>query len=74
MWIAFLTDFNGRAMFLDASWVTNSTFELYTDAARTIGFGCYFQRPIEGEIQCRSIAWLELFFGAQCFGQIIKQW
>ena len=68
MWIAFLTDFNGRAMFLDASWVTNSTFELYTDAARTIGFGCYFQGhwtqghwPIEGEIQCRSIAWLELF-------------
>ena len=43
MWISFLRGFNGAAMFLDSNWISNSTLELYTDAAMSVDFGCYFQ-------------------------------
>ena len=42
MWKVFLSQWNGRSFFLD-SWVTSSpNLQLYTDAARTIGFGGFF--------------------------------
>ena len=68
MWISFLRGFNGAAMFLDSNWISNSTLELYTDAAQSIGFGCYFQGhwtqgkwPQDEVAHQKSIAWLELF-------------
>jgi hypothetical protein len=68
MWISFLANFNGTTMFLDSHWVSNSTLQLYTDAAQSIGFGCFFQGhwaqgrwPKAVQASRKSIAWLELF-------------
>lgn len=68
MWIQFLTYFNGTAMFLEKDWVSNSTLELFTDAAGSIGFGAYFQGkwtqgkwPLSVTLCRPSIAYMELF-------------
>jgi len=44
MWKIFLTDWNGVSVFYDRSFTHAPDFELYTDAASTVGFGGYFQK------------------------------
>ena len=68
MWIEFLTHFNGAVMFLESQWVSNSTLELYTDAAQSIGFGCFFQNhwtcslwPSSVQARSTAISYLELY-------------
>jgi len=41
-WIRFLEEFNGKSFFLDNTWKTLHTLELYTDGAGSIGFGAAF--------------------------------
>jgi hypothetical protein len=68
MWIQFLSEFNGSAMFMEADWLSNSSIELFTDAAQTQGFGCYFKGhwtqghwPVSLEVGQASIALLEMY-------------
>lgn len=68
MWLQFLEEFNGASMFPELHWVTNASLQLFTDAARSVGFGCYFHGhwtqghwPEGVDIETLSIAWLELF-------------
>ena len=42
LWIQFLDEFNGKSFFLDDTWETSHTLELYTDAAGSVGFGAVF--------------------------------
>ena len=42
MWKAFLSGLNGRSFFLDSTVTPSPDLELLTDAASTVGFGCYF--------------------------------
>ena len=39
MWNTFLQEFNGKSLFLQQGWHSNQTLNLYTDAAKTVGFG-----------------------------------
>ena len=89
MWIAFLHDFNGTAMFLDDHWVSNASCDLYTDAAGSLGFGAYYQGhwtqglwPPRLQAQSLSIAFMELFpivvaleiWGTSMANKKIKMW
>ena len=67
MWVVFLKDFNGKAMFPDQFWCEDADLQLYTDASG-IGCGGYFQGkwfqgrwPQEVLNHNRSIAWQEFF-------------
>lgn len=42
MWIRFLDEFNGKSFFLEDTWETSHTLELYIDAAGTAGFRAVF--------------------------------
>ena len=42
MWKVFLSKWNGCSLFLESSTTPTPDLELYTDAARTMGFGGYF--------------------------------
>ena len=42
VWQRLLSGFNGRAFFLDDLWITSTTFELFTDAAGSLGYGAVF--------------------------------
>ena len=66
LWIRFLDEFNGKSFFLEDSWETSHTLELYTDAAGSVGFGAVFGKHWFGgewPVTWRSynIAVLELF-------------
>jgi hypothetical protein len=68
MWIRFLTEFNGRAAFLQSEWLDSSTLKLFTDASATLGYGAYFDGqwfngvwPPETLVNKHSIAILELY-------------
>ena len=41
-WKVLLTDWNGKAFFLDRQWTTSSSLGLYTDASGSIGWGAYY--------------------------------
>lgn len=43
MWLCFLKEFNGVTMFLPSEWLQSSVIHLYTDAAKTLGFGAFFK-------------------------------
>jgi len=43
-WKSFLTDFNGKSFFLGDRWQSNYSLTLYTDAAKSLGFGAVFGR------------------------------
>ena len=43
MWLDFFEQYNGISVFHDRFWVSNADVELYTDAAASIGFGCYYK-------------------------------
>ena len=62
----FLTDFNGRAFFLDDLWVSSTTLELFTDAAGSKGYGAVFGRkwfygPWPEKWSSLNITFLEFF-------------
>ena len=71
MWFRFLKQWNGVSFFLDNTPTLAADFELYTDAAATVGFGGYFQGrwfqgkwPVELPILSNkqlSMALLELY-------------
>ena len=42
LWIRFLDEFKGKSFFLEDSWETSHTLELYTDAAGSKGYGAVF--------------------------------
>ena len=65
LWIRFLDEFNGKSFFLEDSWETSHTLELYTDAG-SIGFGAVFGKHWFGgewpvTWKSYNIAVLELF-------------
>ena len=43
MWLRFLTEWNGVALFLDQEVIKAVNFTLYTDAAATVGYGGFFR-------------------------------
>ena len=64
--IRFLDEFNGKSFFLEDSWETSHTLELYTDTAGSIGFGAVFGKHwFGGELpvtwKSYNIAVLDLF-------------
>ena len=66
MWIQFLDEFNGKSFFLEDTWETLHTLELYTHAAGSIGFGAVFGKLWFGgewpvTWKSYNIAVLELF-------------
>ena len=42
MWVTFLQSFNGSRMILANELLSSEVIELYTDAAKSIGFGAYY--------------------------------
>jgi hypothetical protein len=68
MWLTFLRNFNGACMFLETQWTSNLTLELFTDAAMSVGFGCFFQNkwaqgkwPPSLHARSSSILFLEFY-------------
>ncbi len=41
-WLAFATDWNGKAFFLDPAWRLASAMKLYTDASSKVGLGAFW--------------------------------
>ena len=65
-WDTFLTQFNGKAFFLDPKCLTSHTLHLYTDAAQSLGFGAvlqeqWFYGAWPDEWKLFDITFLELF-------------
>ncbi|CAG2225805.1 unnamed protein product [Mytilus edulis] len=71
LWHKFLDQWNGISFFIDDNIVNASDFDLYTDAASTVGFGGYFKNrwfqalwPIEMKLDkelSMSMAYMELY-------------
>lgn len=68
MWLEFSQHFNGIRWFLEKNWTSNSTLELFTDAAQSVGFGCYFKKhwaqskwPLSVKPYESAISYLELY-------------
>lgn len=68
-WIRFLPLWNGHAKFIDPVWSSTDSFDLYTDAAASVGAGGFFRgmwffipwpQAIK-EDDTRHITWMELF-------------
>ena len=67
-WLQFLPEWNGKAMFLDTTWVSAPDLQFYTDASGGKGYGAYFAGAwLRGDWQPhqqlprRSIQWQEMF-------------
>ena len=67
-WLQFLPAWNGKAMFLDTTWVSAPDLQFYTDASGSKGYGAYFAGAwLRGDWQPhqrlpqRSIQWQETF-------------
>ena len=65
-WLTFLPSWNGTAKFVDPDLTDASDFELYTDAAGTLGCGAYFRGAWfhydwQPHQLTQSIQWKELF-------------
>ncbi|CAC5392206.1 unnamed protein product [Mytilus coruscus] len=71
LWHKFLDQWNGISFFIDDNIVNASDFDLYTDAASTVGFGGYFKNrwfqalwPVEMKLDTElslSMAYMELY-------------
>ena len=66
MWEEFLTQFNGSAFFQHMTWINNETLHLYTDAAKSIGYGAicdieWFYGIWPDEWKQYNITFLELY-------------
>ena len=65
-WQSFLPSWNGRLLIPDHRWTRSPDFQLFTDAAGSIGFGAFFQghwiaqRWLQARTP-RSLTWKELF-------------
>ena len=66
VWNDFLTEFNGRSIFLSDQWCNSHQLKLYTDASGALGFGaifgnhwCYGEWPASWH--GRNIAFLEFY-------------
>ncbi|MEW8548012.1 MAG: reverse transcriptase domain-containing protein [Candidatus Thiodiazotropha sp.] len=42
LWLSFLDQYNGRSMFLNDSFLTSQTLRLYTDSAKSLGYGAVY--------------------------------
>jgi hypothetical protein len=42
-WLLFIDNFNGKTMLLKQIWISANKLHLYTDAARSLGFGAIFE-------------------------------
>ncbi|CAC5398459.1 unnamed protein product [Mytilus coruscus] len=71
LWHKFLDQWNGISFFIDDNIVNASDFDLYTDAASTVGFGGYFKNrwfqalwPVEMKLDTElslSMAYMKLY-------------
>lgn len=68
MWLVFLRDFNGRAIFPDQYWMEDKDMQLFTDASGSVGFGGFFRgKWFNGRWPSglsggrKNIAWKEFF-------------
>lgn len=66
VWLNFLSTFNGCSFFHHDTWKTSSFIELYTDAARSKGYGAtldqhWFFGPFPETWQSFKITFLEIF-------------
>ena len=43
MWVQFLGEFNGTVIILPSEWLSSEVLHLYTDAAKSMGFGAFFR-------------------------------
>ena len=41
-WLQFITDFNGKSVFLPANWTSSDTISFFTDASGTLGYAAVF--------------------------------
>jgi hypothetical protein len=42
LWLTFLSQFNGKCLFLPSAWTSSDTLHLYTDSSASIGYGAVF--------------------------------
>ena len=42
LWLTFCDKFNGKSMFLNETFLTSDTLKLFTDSAKTLGFGAVY--------------------------------
>ena len=66
LWLRFMDDFNGEALFSSDKWLTSVKLNLYTDASKSLGYGALLGRQwFYGEWpeswKAKNIATLELF-------------
>lgn len=66
LWLRFMDDFNGEALFSSDEWLTSVKLNLYTDASKSLGYGAlvgrewtYGEWPDSWKV--KNIATLELF-------------
>ena len=64
-WLAFASQWNGKAFFLDHDWTPSPAFQLFTDASQ-LGYGCYWRGlwvygPWSRQQDARDIQWKDLF-------------
>ena len=59
MWLKFLSKFNGYNLFMSERWLSNKTLDLYTDSAKSCGFGGLMGNEwFYGEWDERARAWI----------------
>ena len=83
-WNSFLPSWNGISMFIAPEWKDADSFQLYTDASGSFGFGAYLDGAwFRGDWQPhqqllkRSIQWQELFAivaAALTWGHLLHGW
>lgn len=77
LWLSFLSQYNGKSMFINESFLSNHTLSLYTDSAQSLGYGAvygsqWFYGAFPPTWQKFSITFLELYpivLAANVWGQ-----
>ena len=65
-WLRFASEWNGTGFFLEPDWTPADEFQLFTDAAGTLGYGAFwnghwFSEPWLAHLLHTSIEWKELY-------------
>ena len=65
-WLRFASEWNGTAFFLEPDWTPAHEFQLFTDAAGSLGYGAFwnghwFSKPWPANLLNKSIEWKELY-------------
>ena len=65
-WLRFSSEWNGTGFFLEPNWTPADEFQLFTDAAGTLGYGAFwnghwFSEPWPAHLLHKSIEWKELY-------------